>query len=198
MPVMDGYEATKKIREQEQFKDLPILAMTANVMKQDIEKVLAVGMNAHIAKPLDFDLMFITMAKWVHPKTQVNSTEKSVSDGNDNEVTQISKIACINYESSTLKNRPKLFKKTLIRFYDKEQNFEQRFKAAQQQGNQEMLEAHSLKGLAGTLGMIKLQELAFELETACNESSEDIQNKLKLVLGELSQVLDSIAQELLE
>jgi len=68
MPVMDGYEATKKIREQEQYKDLPIIAMTANAMQTDIEKVLAVGMNAHIAKPINPEMMFITMAKWV-PKT---------------------------------------------------------------------------------------------------------------------------------
>lgn len=51
IPVMDGYEATCKIRTQEHFKDLPIIAMTANAMKGDREKALAAGMNDHIAKP---------------------------------------------------------------------------------------------------------------------------------------------------
>ncbi|MBL3599035.1 MAG: response regulator [gamma proteobacterium endosymbiont of Lamellibrachia anaximandri] len=65
MPVMDGYEATRQIRAQKKFKDLPIIALTANAMKGDREKVLAVGMNDHIAKPVNPDLMLITMAKWI-------------------------------------------------------------------------------------------------------------------------------------
>jgi signal transduction histidine kinase/CheY-like chemotaxis protein/PAS domain-containing protein len=57
MPDMDGYEATRKIRvmEEGQPKKVPIIAMTANVFKEDIEKCLQVGMNAHIGKPLDFN-----------------------------------------------------------------------------------------------------------------------------------------------
>jgi len=67
MPVMDGYEATREIRSQEKFKSLPIIAMTANAMKPDVEKVLNVGMNDHIAKPINPDQMFVTMAKWINP-----------------------------------------------------------------------------------------------------------------------------------
>lgn len=65
MPVMDGYEATLKIREQEKYNNLPIIAMTANAMKQDVEKVLAVGMNDHIPKPINPELMYATVAKWI-------------------------------------------------------------------------------------------------------------------------------------
>jgi signal transduction histidine kinase/ActR/RegA family two-component response regulator len=65
MPVMDGYEATRRIREIDRFRDLPIIAMTANTMKGDREKVLEVGMNDYIAKPLDPDLMLSIMAKWI-------------------------------------------------------------------------------------------------------------------------------------
>ncbi len=68
MPVMDGYEATRRIRSQEKFRELPIIAMTANAMKGDREKVLAIGMNDHIAKPLKPDAMFITMAEWIKPE----------------------------------------------------------------------------------------------------------------------------------
>ena len=66
MPVMDGYEATAKIRELDKFKDLPVIAMTGNAMKQDVDKALAAGMNDHIAKPVDPNTMFLTMAKWIH------------------------------------------------------------------------------------------------------------------------------------
>jgi len=65
MPVLDGYEATRKIRQQAKFRELPVIAMTANAMKQDIQQALDSGMNDHIAKPFDPDIMFTTMAKWI-------------------------------------------------------------------------------------------------------------------------------------
>jgi CheY-like chemotaxis protein len=62
---MDGYEATRAIRRRPRFRDLPIIAMTANAMTGDRELALAAGMNDHIAKPLDFEQMFATIARWV-------------------------------------------------------------------------------------------------------------------------------------
>ena len=63
MPVMDGYTATRKIRELERSdaKTVPIIAMTANAFKEDAEKCIAVGMNAHLAKPLDIEKMKMTI-----------------------------------------------------------------------------------------------------------------------------------------
>ena len=78
---MDGYEATRKIREQERFKDLPILAMTANAMVGDKEQVLAAGMNDHISKPVNLNGMLLTIAKWTRraekPKTRPKSPKCS-------------------------------------------------------------------------------------------------------------------------
>ncbi|MCU7890560.1 MAG: PAS domain S-box protein [Candidatus Thiodiazotropha sp. (ex Ustalcina ferruginea)] len=65
MPVMDGYEATRTIRQQEKYCTLPVIGMTANTMLGDKEKALAVGMNDYIAKPIDPDNMFVTLAKWI-------------------------------------------------------------------------------------------------------------------------------------
>lgn len=67
MPVMDGYEATRLIRQQPRFSDLPIIAMTANAMVGDRNKVLEAGMNDHIIKPINFHQMFTIMARWVTP-----------------------------------------------------------------------------------------------------------------------------------
>ncbi len=65
MPVMDGITATREIRQDERFQNLPILAMTANVMEADIEKCREAGMQDHIGKPIDPDELFAKLLKWV-------------------------------------------------------------------------------------------------------------------------------------
>lgn len=64
MPVMDGYEATRRIRASSHAdaKSIPIIAMTANAFKEDVEKALASGMNGHLAKPIDIDVIYQTLA----------------------------------------------------------------------------------------------------------------------------------------
>ncbi len=59
MPIVDGYEATRRIRAMNapKAKKIPIIAMTANVFREDIEKCLAAGMNDHMGKPIDFEDM---------------------------------------------------------------------------------------------------------------------------------------------
>ncbi|QFU23055.1 response regulator [Shewanella eurypsychrophilus] len=87
MPVMDGYEASRKIREIECFECLPILAMTANAMVGDREKVITAGMNDHISKPLNVELMYETMARWISPQCRgLASTgiEKLMLSAHDN------------------------------------------------------------------------------------------------------------------
>ena len=67
MPLMDGYEATPKIREsmQNTTKKIPIIAMTANAFKEDIERCIACGMNDHISKPIDGHIMLEKMKTWL-------------------------------------------------------------------------------------------------------------------------------------
>jgi CheY-like chemotaxis protein len=67
MPVMDGYAATRALRQRPQLRALPVIAMTANAMVSDRDAVLAAGMNDHIAKPIVVDEMFATLARWVKP-----------------------------------------------------------------------------------------------------------------------------------
>jgi len=68
MPEMDGYEATRRIRalDMVQSKTVPIIAMTANVFREDIEKSLDAGMNGHISKPIDFDEVMNELRKYLH------------------------------------------------------------------------------------------------------------------------------------
>ena len=67
MPVMNGYDATLTIRKMKDTKKarIPIIAMTANAFAEDVEKVLSVGMNAHVAKPVDMNILVPTMMKYL-------------------------------------------------------------------------------------------------------------------------------------
>ena len=67
MPEMDGYEATRRIRSLDDrwAKDIPIIAMTANVFREDVERCLEAGMNAHVGKPLDFDEVLEILQKYL-------------------------------------------------------------------------------------------------------------------------------------
>jgi CheY-like chemotaxis protein len=70
MPEMDGYEATRRIRALDlpQAKDVPIIAMTANVFREDIEKCLTSGMNDHVGKPLDIDEVLDCLREYLRPQ----------------------------------------------------------------------------------------------------------------------------------
>jgi len=65
MPVMDGLEASRRIRTMEKYRDLPIIAMTANAMKGDREACLDAGMNDHLAKPIDVAEFFAVLRRCV-------------------------------------------------------------------------------------------------------------------------------------
>jgi CheY-like chemotaxis protein len=70
MPEMDGYEATRRIRslDVQRAKEIPIIAMTANVFAEDVEKCKAVGMNDHVGKPLDLDQVLAALVKYTGPE----------------------------------------------------------------------------------------------------------------------------------
>ena len=67
MPIMNGYDATLAIRKMKDVKKsrIPIIAMTANAFAEDTQKALSVGMNDHVAKPVDMNILVPTMMKYL-------------------------------------------------------------------------------------------------------------------------------------
>jgi PAS domain S-box-containing protein len=70
MPEMDGYEATRLIKEDSSFSDLPIIAMTSHAITEEKQRCLEAGMSDHIAKPIDQEAMLSTMSRWLKPRME--------------------------------------------------------------------------------------------------------------------------------
>ncbi|MEA3288589.1 MAG: cache domain-containing protein [Campylobacterota bacterium] len=81
MPVMDGYEATKIIRDMDKGKDIPIIALTANAMKEDVKRTQEVGMNKHLNKPIEVEKLYETLLEYISKKTdKIVSIDKTEGD----------------------------------------------------------------------------------------------------------------------
>lgn len=163
MPVMDGYEATRRLRELKQFEHLPILAMTANAMAGDREKVIEVGMNDHIAKPISVETMFRTMAQWITPSSPVISVKSEPQD-----TVAIPDFEGINTEEGLARTQgnSQLYLKLLKKVYHSQQDFIKAFKAAVDLKDWELATrlAHTLKGVAANIAANPLRDCCAALE----------------------------------
>ncbi|PKO55147.1 MAG: hypothetical protein CVU28_07425, partial [Betaproteobacteria bacterium HGW-Betaproteobacteria-21] len=92
MPVMDGYAATRAIRCEPRWQELPVIAMTADVMAGDRARAIAAGMNDQIDKPIDVGRMFVTMARWIRPQVRVMSSACAAAAAEGAVVTELAAL----------------------------------------------------------------------------------------------------------
>jgi HPt (histidine-containing phosphotransfer) domain-containing protein len=188
---------------------LPIIAMTANAMAGDKEKVIEAGMWDHIAKPLNVGEMFNTIAKWIKPASQakLGDGETAVAaelphtpptlplEGGGAKLPPLPGID-LKAGMATTMNNEKLFTRMLIKFRDSQGQFADLFAAAQKDADPvaPARAAHTLKGTAGNIGAKGVQAAAGELEHACNEKApkKEIARLLKKALAELAPVIDGL------
>jgi PAS domain S-box-containing protein len=203
MPVMDGYTTTHFIRANPVLASLPIIAMTASAMADDKAKVLAAGMNDHIAKPLDIKLMFATLARWIKPARRRISTALPSTITSHNIGHGLPPIAGLDQAVGLafMQGDEALYRNMLQRFWQGQQGFEVRFMAAWQAGEQETAQrqAHTLSGNAGTIGATSVRQAAAALELACAQQNREAVmahlSRVQLVLQPLLLALN--AQSLL-
>ncbi|WIO73221.1 transporter substrate-binding domain-containing protein [Porticoccaceae bacterium LTM1] len=198
MPVLDGYEATRQIRQQAKWADLPILAMTANAMVGDREKVVTAGMNDHIAKPINVGELFNTMAKWITPSQPAQPLTAIISSETDSETLIPEELPGINVSRGleTTQNNKALYLKLLKKFKRGYRDFESQFREAHKsrENNDSERLAHTLKGVAGNIGAEKVQAAAEVLEGYCrkNASDQEIEGILASLNAELSLTLNGL------
>jgi PAS domain S-box-containing protein len=194
MPVMDGYTATGLIRDNPAWAHLPIIAMTANAMAGEKDKVIAAGMNDHIAKPLNVEQMFITLAHWIKPTRQGRDVQVK-SNVNTNEA--LPKLPMLNQKAgmARMQGDQCLYRKMLLRFAQSQASFVEHFGKAITNYDYVTAQrlAHTLKGTAGTIGATDLQLASQALEEACTSAGEAIiSERLVLVEHQLSVALKAL------
>jgi PAS domain S-box-containing protein len=193
MPVMDGYAATRALRQRPELKDLPVIAMTANTMVGDREKVLAAGMNDHIAKPIKLEEMFATLARWVAPAAQ------AAPQAADTAAWPLTDLPGVDAQAGLagLKGDEALYRRLLRMFRDQQGEFASHFRQTRAKGDAAAATrlAHDLKGLAGTLALQGVAQAAAALEQACLNHAEDrdIEALTQDVARLLKPVIDGLA-----
>jgi PAS domain S-box-containing protein len=167
MPVMDGFTATAKIRQELGLKELPIIAMTANAMDSDREACLAAGMNAHVGKP--FDLSGLVAVLLLHAgRAAAPAGARPTQGALPAELLDVAAGRGIELAAAVdrMGGNSRVYLRTLKTFAEDLPPLPDQLLELLQQGR--MTEAghlvHTIKGLAATLGIRALARLAAEIE----------------------------------
>ncbi len=211
MPVMDGISATRLIRQDARFKDLPIIAMTAHAMAGDREKSLEAGMNDHVTKPVNPQELYETLSKWIktppaniappqmetEPPKKPTATTTPVAGEN---LPAFLKGFEIDQGLKRLGGNETLYRKLLLSFANKYVSTASEINKALDSGNSVLAcqLAHDVKGLAGNLSAPHLQESAAELERLLRKAGDNrlplddnIQNAFSRFSECLSEAIDA-------
>ena len=197
MPVMDGYTAAKQIRLNPAWAGLPIIAMTANAMVDEREKVLALGMNDYIAKPLNVEAMFATIARWVTPSRPGAAAALVEPAGEDSDA-RMASLDGVDTERGLARcaGDLALYHRLLQRFAASLEQFGAGFTQASSDPGAATRAAHTLRGTAGNMGALQVEQAAAALESACAQGQAPAQ--VQALLSDLLQAMEPVRQSLLQ
>ena len=197
MPVMDGVTATREIRKELRFKDLPIVAMTANAMQADRERCLAAGMNDHVAKPIEPEELWKALLKWIKPRhaTQVPAKAKPQAAAQADLPAGIDGLDMTGGLRRVRGKKP-LYLSMLRKFVAGQKSAIPAILKALEGNDWDGAErlAHTLKGVSGNIGATGVQRLAEELEAAIKERQP--RGAIDVRLAGLTQPLDALIAQL--
>jgi signal transduction histidine kinase/CheY-like chemotaxis protein len=202
MPVMDGLEATRQIRQLDLGREIPIVAMTANAFNEDRRLCQEVGMNDFIAKPVAPERLYATLARWLPEQGEDISSAYPSSDAiqphKPEQLREFRRTAHID-TGEGLKyfgGQVEDYQEMLAMFLDKYEDEAKTLQTLLDANDMVSLErqAHSLKGIAGMLGMQTLGQLSLGLEQAVREGMHAC--KLCAQIRDLEEMLKAICMEI--
>jgi CheY-like chemotaxis protein len=170
MPVMDGLDATREIRKDDHFGGIAIIAMTANAMQGDRERCLKAGMNDYIAKPINPDVLYSTLLKWVkfsaRPQlADIVPTEESIRH---EDMQTVPELDGLDVEEALIRmgGDSNLYRRILVRFHESQGDVIAKLRRSLADADRETVQyiAHTLKGAAGNVGAAQIRDMAAELE----------------------------------
>ena len=191
MPVMDGYEATKLIKELPDKKDIPIIALTANAMKEDVEKTQAIGMKKHLNKPIDVEKLYSTLLEFISKKVDIKDIElQNDSNINDIELPKFESLD-IHIALNLVMGNKKIVINTLKGILEYK---DMKFDNLSNEDTKRF--AHTIKGLAGAIGAKSLQKIAKEIEeTQDKELFVNFYQNLDKVIKEIEEKINFPKEE---
>lgn len=198
MPVMDGFEATRQIRQSRNGVKVPIFAMSAAVSEKDAETIKAVGMNGFIQKPIDKNTLFGTLGKVLPRLKQHFPGTESPLQGNENRDRQLALMKNalpeldIELATGRLGNDLPAYTNLLSRFLTEYGPTEaaQAFPHNRPPVDRAL---HTLKGLAGSIGAGELASLVKQIEPVCDDPSTDYSGLQEMLVLHLRHISDFIA-----
>lgn len=197
MPEMDGYEATRRIRQIERFKSLPILALTANTTDEDVRTALEAGMQVHLSKPVDVKRLFAELLKWIEPKAKsasdVSAAEPIDVEGELAALPLIDVLQGLQGLQRVGGNKT-LYRRILIDFARDFREAAPLIALMRKEGRMEAAAGllHNIKGTAGNLGAMNLFEAADAFKTALQKEASDVEARRRAFESALDAVITSI------
>lgn len=194
MPVMDGLEATRRIRNIPQYAQLPVIAITANAMNEDRIHCLSAGMNDFIPKPFAPDILYATILRWIS-----DSNEEIILPEEAIEQAEVPLLPSITIDLSVLAglvgHAPEKIGKFALKFLDSAQRSMQEIREAREANDLTGLCAlgHRLKSSARTVGASKFADLCHELEQL--KAGGSLQDADRII-AELTPMLGTIETEI--
>ncbi|MBF0142138.1 MAG: response regulator [Magnetococcales bacterium] len=192
MPVMDGCEATRRLRQEESLRRLPIIAMTANAMLGDREVCLAAGMNDYLSKPIDPRALYATLAKWMPPDSAPpEETATGIVAPQPEGVPPLPGLDT-HFALGNVGGDVGLYLNILSRFARLQKDSCRTMSNLLETGEWSTLErtAHTLKGVSSTIGATHLSSLARLLERGARNRMDATQ--YRTLLEQASRELETI------
>jgi len=208
---MDGYEATLEIRKLKEYKNLPIVAMTADAIAGVKERCLKIGMNDFVTKPIDPAQLYKALSGWIKPgkekRKKIKDKSKEVRDKTTHQISdselaktidvEVPQIEGIDIEAGLrrINNNKTLYLKILTKFLKNYSGYSEELKSKLLEGNTEEAErmVHTLKGVSGSVGAMDLHYYLVSLDDKLKLSKKI---NIEKELGQLDKLLSPILKSL--